>query len=132
VWSWRRKAARIPRKASAGGTIFQALSSYCLAMEPTEDSNKSVGYESDDVPLISLVTPNVSNKKRKKTLGGGAHSDPVSLRQGERRGESQTEGTGKTPVADKARGNQHPGCISVSMWLYLPTEQKFFDLFKNN
>jgi hypothetical protein len=51
-------------------------------MEPTEDSNESVGYESDDVPLISLVTPYVSNKRRKKTLGGGAPSDPVSLNLG--------------------------------------------------
>jgi hypothetical protein len=51
-------------------------------MEPTEDSNESVGYKSDNVPLISLVTPNVSNKKRKKTLGGGAPSDPVSLNLG--------------------------------------------------
>jgi hypothetical protein len=45
--------------------LFQALSSLFFTMEPTEDSNEAVGYESDDVPLISLMTPNMSNKKRK-------------------------------------------------------------------
>jgi hypothetical protein len=63
-------------------SLFQAISSLFFAMEPTEDSNESVGYKSDDVPLILLVTPNVINYKRRKTLGGGAPSDPVSLNLG--------------------------------------------------
>jgi hypothetical protein len=47
-------------------SFFQAVSSLFFAMEQTENSNESVGYESDDVPLISLVTPNVSNKNGKR------------------------------------------------------------------
>jgi hypothetical protein len=64
-----QQADEVRNRAMEELTHFsQAISSLFFAMEQTENSNKSVGYESDNVPLISLVTPNVSNKKRKKTF----------------------------------------------------------------
>jgi hypothetical protein len=65
-----------------GTSVFLAMEPTMGPTEPAEVSNAFVGDESDDEPLISLVTPHVSKKKRRKTLGGGAHSDPVSLNLG--------------------------------------------------
>jgi hypothetical protein len=89
VWGWTWNSARISTKNRQATAKFKRWSqllfsgtSFFLAMEPTEPaevSNAFVGYESDDEPLISLVTPQVSFKKWRKTLGGGAPNDPVSL-----------------------------------------------------
>jgi hypothetical protein len=72
-------------KFNGWGHLLFSGSSFFFAMEPTEPTEVSDGfadYESDDEPLISLVTPHVSFKKRRKTLGGGATNDPVSVNLG--------------------------------------------------